>query len=68
MATLPPRSDPSAHRPYRCPRCHQRQAQSAGPPPRERAQAHPSAAGSGQHDLSSAQSDDMMHITRGKER
>jgi hypothetical protein len=67
MATLPPRPGPSAPRPDRCPRCRQRQAQSAGPQPRERAQAHPSAASSGQHDPSSVQSDDEMHIPRGKE-
>jgi hypothetical protein len=47
-----------------CPYCRQRQAQSAGPQPRERAQAHPPAADSGQADLSSAQPDDMMYPTR----
>jgi hypothetical protein len=68
MATLPPRPGPSAHRLYRCPRCHQRQAQSAGLHPRERAQAHPPATGSGrQHDLSSARPADMMHLPCGKE-
>ncbi len=69
MATFPqPLTDVQTLPPSSCPRCCRRQAQNAGPSPRERVQAHPSAISSGQYDLSSTQPDDMIYSPRGKER